>query len=166
MGNFYTDVIKNDLRFNSTKIVKGMDLLEPGTRAATEKLLELAKEQGHDLRVNETYRSQARQTEVFNSGASKLKKVGCHGYGLAVDFALFVDGKYQTQAGPYKFLVDLCKEVGLISGFDWGTPEKKTTFVDAVHVQRIPVFRQNEVFSGEWYPPEDYDPYQDIADNA
>ena len=155
MGNFYTDVLKNDIRFDSTTVIKDVDLLEPGTKAAVQKIIELAAGMGKTLKVTETYRSQARQTEVYNNGASKLKKVGCHGYGLAVDFALFEGKKYIQDGEQYKFLIDLCKEVGMISGIDWGAPDQKHTFIDSGHVQRIPLHRQTEVFNGEWYPPED-----------
>lgn len=162
--SFYDDVIKADPRFDSTETIKDMDLLEPGTKAAVEKLIALAKDAGHDIRVLETFRSQARQTYVFEKGASKLKKVGCHGYGLACDFGVFVNGQYQGNNGLYMFLPELCKQVGLISGIDWGAPDQPHTFVDSGHVQRIPVWRQNAVFAGEWYPPEDYDPYGDTED--
>jgi hypothetical protein len=161
--SFYTDVIMNDPRFNSTETIKDTALLEDGTRNAVMHLIALAKAAGHDLRVLETYRSQARQTMVFNNGTSKLKKVGCHGYGLACDFGVFINGQYQGNNEPYMFLPDLCKQVGLISGIDWGRPDLPHTFVDSGHVQRIPIWRQNSVFDNEWYPPAEYDPYQDQA---
>jgi hypothetical protein len=161
--SFYTDVIQKDFRFNHPETIKDMALMETGTRKAVEKLLQMAKDKGHDLRVLETYRSQARQTEVFNKGFSKLSKVGCHGYGLACDFGVFINGQYQGNNDPYMFLPEMCKEVGLISGIDWGAPDQPHTFIDSGHVQRIPVWRQKAVFAGEWYPPENYDPYKDIA---
>lgn len=160
-SNFYIDVLKNDPRFKTTQVIKDVSLLEPGTRAAVAKLIVLAHEAGHEIRVGETFRSQARQTQVFKAGASKLSKVGCHGYGLAADLQLIVKGKYDPNGNHYKILVPLCKQVGLISGIDWGTPKQKHTFIDAGHVQRIPIFRQAQVFSGVWYPPPNYDPYAD-----
>jgi hypothetical protein len=163
--SFYTEHIAKSAKFNTTEVVKDISFLEPGTRAAVQKLSILAKELGKDLRIAETYRSQSRQLQVYNAGNSKLKKVGCHGYGLACDFVLFTNGKYDTKAEHYNFLVDLCKKVGLISGIDWGYPNQKHTFIDSGHVQRIPVFRQKEVFACSWYPPENYDPYKDIENN-
>jgi hypothetical protein len=159
--SFYTDVLEKDPRFTSTDTIKDMALLEPGTRAAMQKLIELAKAQGHDVRVTETYRSQARQEYVFSQGWSKLQKVGCHGYGIAADLGVFIGGKYMGDNKPYLFLPELCKEVGLISGIDWGNPNIPHNFVDSGHVQRIPVWRQKQVFSGSWYPPEHYNPYED-----
>lgn len=162
MGNFYTDQLRNDKRFASTAVCKDMALLEPGTRAAVVKLLALAQAAGHDLRVGETFRSQARQRQVFQAGASKLSKVGCHGYGLACDLGLFVNGKYEVDGTKYRFLEKLCRAAGLISGADWGDSELKHTFHDWCHVQRVPLFRQAAVFAGQWYPPADYDPYADM----
>jgi len=161
MSNFYIDVIKKDKRFKSTQTIKDISLLEPGTRAAVAKLIVLAHQAGHEIRVAETYRSQSRQTQVFKAGASELSKVGCHGYGLACDLGLYHNGVYDAKGEHYEFFIGLCKQVGLVSGIDWGTPNQNHTFHDWDHVQRIPVFRQNEVFAGTWYPPVDYDPYKD-----
>lgn len=158
---FYDEVLKVDPRFTSTDTIKDVALLETGTRDAVLRLVDLAKAQGHDVRILETYRSQARQEYVFSQGWSKLQRVGCHGYGLACDLGVFINGKYQGDSKPYMFLPELCKQVGLISGIDWGNPDIKHTFVDSGHVQRIPIWRQKQVFSGQWYPPEEYDPYTD-----
>ena len=37
------------------------------------------------------------------------------------------------------------------------------SFRDMDHVQRIPVFRQHDMFAGAFYPATNYDPYQDMA---
>jgi len=85
MASFYEDVIKNDPRIDSVKRVSDMALLEPVTRAAISNIVADAKALGIDLMVFETYRSQARQQELFNQGASKLRVVGVHHFGLACD---------------------------------------------------------------------------------
>src|SRR6058998_2471955 len=85
MPSFYEDVIKNDARFNSAKRVADPELLEPVTRAAIANILQDARALGIELMVFETYRSQARQQELFNQGASKLRVGGVHHYGLACD---------------------------------------------------------------------------------
>lgn len=160
MGSFYTDVIRNSKAFRSDAVCKDMNLLEPGTRKVVFAMVDEAKRQGRDLRVLETYRSQTRQSALFVKRATQLRVVGCHGYGIAADFGVFINGEYQGSNKPYVFLRNLARKHGLISGQDWG--HKRTgSFVDSGHVQRVPVWRQAALFGGSWYPPEDYDPYAD-----
>jgi hypothetical protein len=121
-----------------------------------------AATEGHDLRVLETYRSQTRQSALFVKHATQLRVVGCHGYGVAADLGVFVNGKYQEDDKPYQFLDALARKHSLVSGLTWGHPGPNRGFVDSDHLQRIPVWRQNAMFNGSWYPPEaGYDPYQD-----
>ena len=168
MGNHYTDVIQRDPRYNSANVdtvIKDVMLLEPGTRAAVLQMQRMAAAAGHTLVIGETYRSQRRQSHLFTRGATKLKTVGCHGYGLAADLQLFVRGKYDPDGGHYIFVHTLSVRTGLISGQGWGTSKAHHTFVDADHVQRIPLFRQESVFAGTWYPPVLYDPWRDMVDH-
>jgi len=162
MTNFYSTVIRNSKAFRSDAVCKDVMLLEPGTRAAVLALMAEAKAAGYDLRLLETYRSQTRQSALYVQRATQLRTVGCHGYGVAADFGLFIKGVYQTKNGPYVFLKDLARKHGLISGQDWGHA-KATGFVDSGHVQRVPVWRQPELFNGSFYPQENYDPYADSA---
>lgn len=163
MPTFYDTIIRNSSAFRSDAVCKDMAMLEPGTRAAVLALVDEAKQQGHDLRVLETYRSQTRQSALFMRRATQLRVVGCHGYGVAVDFGVFIDGTYQGDNKPYVFLRELAREHGLVSGQDWGHA-KEGSFVDSGHVQRVPVWRQAGLFGGSWYPPAaGYDPYQDSA---
>lgn len=160
MSTFYDTVIRNSKAFRSDAVCKDMGLLEPGTRGAVLELVADAMAAGHDLRVLETYRSQTRQSALFLKRATQLRTVGCHGYGLAVDFGVFVNGKYAENNTPYLFLRELARKHGLISGQDWGH-SKTGGFVDSGHVQRVPVWRQPVLFSSAWYPTPDYDPYAD-----
>lgn len=161
--SFYSTVIRNSKAFRSDVVCKDMALLEPGTRAAVTNLLVAARgDMKIDLRVLETYRSQTRQSALFMRRATQLRMVGCHGYGVAVDFGVFIDGKYQGDNKPYVFLRELARDHGLISGQDWGHA-KNGGFVDSGHVQRVPVWRQDALFAGSWYPPEVYDPYADSS---
>lgn len=165
MPNFYTTVIRNSKAFRSDAVCKDPALLEPGTRSAVLALIEAAKTEGHDVRLLETYRSQTRQSYLFMRRATQLRTVGCHGYGVAADLGVFVNGKYQEHNGPYVFLRTLAREHGLISGQDWGHA-RTGSFVDSGHIQRVPVWRQLALFAGTWYPAEIYDPYQDsVASN-
>lgn len=160
MTSFYDTIIRNSKAFRSDAVCKDMMLLEPGTRAAVLALVAEAKAEGHDLRVLETYRSQTRQSALFARRATQLRTVGCHGYGVAVDFGVFTNGKYEEGNKPYVFLRTMARKHGLISGQDWGHL-KTGSFVDSGHVQRVPVWRQAALFGGSWYPPADYDPYAD-----
>lgn len=160
--SFYSDVLQKDPRFHSASPIRDVSLLEPGTRAAVARLIVLAHEAGHELQVGETYRSQALQTLDFERHATQLRQVGCHGYGVACDLRMLVNGVYDPNGSHYAFFQGLCRQVGLISGIDWGTPHACHNFHDWDHVQRVPVFRQNALFAGTWYPPVDYDPYADM----
>jgi hypothetical protein len=159
MGNFYTDVISKDPRFKSTDRIADMNLLEPVTRQKVEAIIADAKAHGLDLMVFETYRSQARQELLFNQGATKLRKVGVHNYGLACDIVKSINGQ-PSWKGDFSMLGQLARDHGLIWGGDWGNPGIHHTFVDAVHVQRCTVSRQAALFRGDWYPDDAYDPYQ------
>lgn len=160
MSTFYDTTIRNSPAFHSNAVCKDMAMLEPGTRAAVLALVDEAGKQGHDLRVLETYRSQTRQSALFAKHATQLRTVGCHGYGVAVDFGVFVKGEYQGDNRPYVFLREMARNHGLISGQDWGHAITGS-FVDSGHVQRVPVWRQAALFAGLWYPEPVYDPYAD-----
>lgn len=158
--SFYATVLRNSKAFRSDAVCKDPAMLEPGTRAAVLALIEDAKAQNIDLRLLETYRSQTRQSALYTKHVTQLRTVGCHGYGVAADFGVFVKGVYQEGARPYNILRTLARKHGLISGVDWGHA-KPGSFVDSGHVQRVPVWRQNALFAGAWYPPPVYDPYAD-----
>ena len=162
--SFYDTVLRNSPAFRSDAVCKDPAMLEPGTRAAVLALLADTKTQGADVRLLETYRSQTRQSALFMRHATQLRVVGCHGYGVAADFGVFVKGVYQTSDEAYQFLRHLARKHGLISGIDWGHPVPKG-FEDSDHVQRVPVWRQAALFDGLWFPPENYDPYADSAAN-
>jgi hypothetical protein len=163
-GNFYTDIIlKSAWTRNPGAVCREIAMLEPGTRAKVETFIADAKSLGHDLRVLETYRSQARQSELYREGRTQLAKVGCHGFGVAADLGLFLNGaKYDPRGEDYMFFQALCVKHKLISGIGWGTPHARHTFTDYDHVQNVAIFRQDDLFAGRWYPPPDYDPLDDM----
>jgi hypothetical protein len=160
MGNFYTDVVSKDARFQSTNRIADLALLEPKTRELVQSILTASATAGTKLMVFETFRSQARQIQLFNQGATKLREVGVHHYGLACDIVRDIDGE-PSWKGSFDFLGVLAHKNSLIWGGDWGDPTTKHTFIDADHVQRVTVARQITLFAGTWYPDEDYDPYRD-----
>src|SRR5690348_4713620 len=158
--SFYTDVIAKDKRFHSTAICHDLALLEPVTRQNVLDIIAEAKRIDIDLMPFETYRSTERQLLLFEQGATKLKSVGVHHYGLACDLVRNVGGA-PSWKGSFEFLVGLGKRHGMISGNDWGQPKVRHSFIDADHVQRITLARQPSLFAGAWYPAPDYDPYRD-----
>ncbi len=160
MGNFYTDVIQQDSRFNSPNRVSDPLLLEPVTRQLVQQIMQSAQQMGISVMIFETYRSQARQQELFNQGATQLRTVGVHNYGLACDIVKVVGGE-PSWKGDFSFLGQLAHASGLIWGGDWGNPNIPHTFLDLVHVQRCTVARQAALFAGAWYPDDNYNPYND-----
>src|SRR5215471_1655819 len=151
MGNFYTDVIKKDKRFKSIKPINDLELLEPVTRDKVKQIIADAAKQGIKLMISETYRSQDRQIRLYEQGATQLKTVGVHHYGLACDLVKDINGQ-PSWKGDFKFLRTLAKKNGLIWGGDWGRPNVKPGFYDPYHVQRCRVARQKSLFKGTWYP--------------
>ena len=82
--SFYTDVIQQDPRFHSTECIRDLELLEPGMRAAVAKFDAIAKTLGHELVVTETYRSPARQLQLYQKKLTELKNSSSVSLGFAV----------------------------------------------------------------------------------
>jgi len=160
VGTFYIDVISGDARFASITRIADASLLEPMTRRLVEGLVASAHQMGIEVMIYETYRSQNRQQALFENGASKLRTVGVHHYGLACDIVRRV-GNEPSWKGDFSFMGQLARSCGLIWGGDWGDPDIKHSFIDSVHVQRCTVARQGDLFAGLWYPDASYNPYDD-----
>lgn len=161
MTSFYDDVIKKSKLFASPKRVASLDLLEPIFRAKVQAILDDAAAHDIKLMMFETYRSQTRQQQLYNEGASKLKMVGVHHYGLAADI-VYLRGGEPSWKGDFNFLGQLARAHQLIWGGNWGYPQTPHSFVDSDHVQWCTVGRQAALFRGEWYPAAGYDPYQEL----
>ena len=165
MGSFFSDVLSQDPRFHSRKPLNDLDLLEPVTGGLVQQVMQEAATLGISLMVFETYRSQDRQLDLYDQGKSQLHTVGVHHYGLACDLVRDVCGQPSWQ-GDFSFLRLIARHRKLIWGGDWGNPCQAHTFYDAVHLQRCSVARQVALFRGEWYPDENYDPYEDLEENG
>jgi len=151
VSNFYLDTICPDPRFHSVDRIDDPLLLEPITRQAVQNILAQAAGMGIEVMIFETFRSQPRQQFLWSQGATKLKTVGVHHYGLACDIVKVLDGEPSWQ-GDFSFLGDLAKENELIWGGDWGEPDVVHTFLDGDHVQRCTIIQQSGLFAGNWYP--------------
>ena len=145
--NFYTAVIVNDPRYHSTERINDMALLEPVTRAAVTAIIEEAESQyGIVLQVTETYRSRERQAQLFSQGATHLKDVGTHHWGISADFIKLIQVGGHTEgsySGDWAFLGKLGTEHGFAWGGAWG---------DYDHIQRCTLAQQAGLFAGTWYP--------------
>jgi hypothetical protein len=135
-------------------------LLEAITRQLVQQIVDAAQQIGISVMVFETFRSQARQQDLFDNGATKLRTVGVHNYGLACDIVRVAGGE-PSWKGDFSFLGQLAHSSGLIWGGDWGNPSVAHSFVDSVHVQRCTIARQTGLFAGTWYPDAGYNPYSD-----
>lgn len=155
--SFYDEVIQFDHRFHSRSRVADLDLLEPITRKRIIGLISMASADGVDFMVWETYRSQERQAALYAAGATRLRDVGVHHYGLACDLVRVVAGE-PSWKGDFSILGTLAKAHGLLWGGDWGQPGVHHKFVDSVHVQRCSLHDQAALFAGTFWPDEDYDP--------
>ena len=112
-------MISQDPRFDSVARVSDPSLLEPATRKLVERVISAAQQMGIAIMIYETYRSQDRQQELFSQGATKLRQVGVHHYGLACDVVRVVGGE-PSWKGDFSFLGQLAQSSGLIWGGDWG----------------------------------------------
>lgn len=153
--SFFTDIIQKDRRFHSTLPVLDILLLEPTFRAAILALLRDALVERVTLRLLETYRSVERQEQLFEAGATQLRHVGVHHYGLACDLGIMIGGQVNWKA-DYSILGRLAKKHGLVWGGTWNEPDKPHSFRDYDHIQRIMVEHQSQLFAGTWYPDGTY----------
>jgi hypothetical protein len=160
VGNFYEDVLAGEWGIERCA---DPARLEPVTRAAVASIIAAAKaELGIDLMIFETYRSQARQEQLFAKHATELRTVGVHGYGLACDLVKSIGGQ-PSWAGDFEFLGPLARRFGLVWGGDWGKPANPHGFHDLDHVQRCSVADQAKLFEGTWYPDAAYAPFEAAA---
>ena len=161
MGNFYTDVIAKDLRFDASALVSDLGLLEPDFRTRVLALVEHAGHLGVHLAVLETFRSKRRQKQLFLQHATQLQRVGVHHFGLAADLGVVV-AKHVDWHANYAVIGQLAAQHQLIWGGNWGRPSVKPGFPDFGHVQGVTVERQKALFSGQFYPGPGYDPVADL----
>ncbi len=154
-SNFYLDTISKDSQFHSLSPISDPLLLEPNFRAIIETIIADAATQRTTLIILQTYRSQELQELYFEQGATQLKTVGVHHYGLACDLGIEIGGQINWKA-DYSVLGRLADKHGVIWGGDWGTPNRSHSFRDYDHIQRIAVADQNKLFSGAWYPDANY----------
>ena len=133
IADFFVSKLIPSPDFNNKNQVRDTALLVPEFYALVKKAIAKFNEtyKGVEVVFVETYRSNALQLIHFNNGASKISKNGMHHYGIAVDCAFKVNGKF-TYNGDYKLLRKCFQDVGLHLLGLW----------DMGHVQYIPVDQQ------------------------
>jgi hypothetical protein len=150
--SFYDEVIRKSSQFDSAARVSSLDMLEPTMRASVSALILDAASRGIKLMVFETYRSRQRQEALYQQGATQLRQVGVHHFGLAVDLVKDIDGE-PSWKGSFDFMSVLSLRHNLV----WGGTFKG--FYDACHLQRVAVEDQARLFAGGWYPDANYAPF-------
>jgi len=98
-----------------------------------EELLELCHNEGLNIYIFETYRSEERSNTLYKKGTGVRGGYSFHNYGLAVDF-VFKDNKGNwswSNKYNWKRFGELAKSVGFTWGGDW-------TRMDLAHVQLTP----------------------------
>lgn len=180
--SFYTDVILKSPARLSSDLNRDPALIEPETLRRARAVIADAEIKGITLAIFEGYRSPARQELLFQQKRTQLQKVGCHGYGLAVDLVKQLPATRERRivhwvqrtfggyhpahgslvvgmptmlwswGGDYTFLGKLYRLHELCWGGNW------PGLVDMVHGQRCSVADQSRLFAGTFYPDVGYDP--------
>lgn len=132
--SWYSDKIKINPAYILTQRVNTPDILYPPFGCSLIKLFATARSEGLLICIYETYRSQERQLELFNKGATKLKKNGMHHFGIATDL-IFLD-PHGNPSWDAKYNWARMGKIGQSFGLVWGG--SWSDFVDKPHFQLIP----------------------------
>ena len=131
-----------------TRACRDLNKLSVKGKQACELFLAECKKQGLNVLVTETYRSQARQTYLYEQGRTRpgqivtnVKKVGYHNSGNAWDICKNVKGQEYNDNAFFAKCGEIAKSLGIEWGGYW------TGFVDKPHFQ----------ISDSWQPPKQMD---------
>lgn len=121
---------------NVTVACRDLNKLSANGKAACELFLNKCDKAGLKVLVTETYRSQARQTYLYEQGRTRpgqivtqIKKVGYHNTGNAWDICKNVKGQEYSDSAFFR----KCGEIAKSLGIEWGGYWKG--FVDTPHFQ-------------------------------
>ena len=146
--SWYSEKIKINSAYAIVRRINALDILYPPFACLIIKLFAKARSEKLSVCIYETYRSQERQRELFNKGATKLKKNGMHHFGIAADFVfLDIDGN-PSWDGKYNWA--RMGKIGQSLGLEWGG--SWIDFVDKPHFQLIPAIAsaQAEIIKEEY----------------
>ena len=127
-----------------TRACRDLNKLSPKGKQACELFLAECKKQGLNVLVTETYRSQARQSYLYEQGRTRpgrivtnVEKVGYHNSGNAWDICKNVKGQEYSDNAFFSKCGAIAKTLGIEWGGYW------SGFVDKPHFQ----------ISNSWQPP-------------
>lgn len=115
-----------------------MTTLQPIMKRKGDMVIAEMKRRGFDVKITQGYRSKAEQDKLYAQGRTTPGKIvtnakggqSFHNYGVAIDFAFIVDGKFSWASSlPWGMLGD----VGEKYGMEWGGRWK--SFPDLPHFQ-------------------------------
>ena len=150
--SWYSEKIKPSPLYTQKQRTEVLSLLYPSFLFPLVTLFARARNEGLSVALYETYRSQERQLELFNQGATTLKKNGMHHFGVACDIVFLTATGNPSWAATHNWarLGAIGKSVGLEWGGSW------SGFTDKPHFQLIPatVAAQAKIIAGEYpsYP--------------
>ncbi len=133
IADFYVRTLIKSDKYFSPNPVKDETLLLPEFLTKVKASIKEFNKTYPDVEVIfvETYRSNTLQLTHFNNGASQIRKNGMHHYGIAVDIAFKINGKFSYN-GDYKLLRKCHTAQGLTLLGVW----------DMGHCQYVPVAEQ------------------------
>ena len=120
-----------------------LTLLHAAFRAKVEGVIAALKSKGVPMEVFEAFRSAKRQAELFAQGPNVTRArpwTSLHQYGLAVDFALKIDGRWSWDKSPHwKTLHDIAKPFGLVPlSFEMAHLQPHDVVMSELRVGRFP----------------------------
>lgn len=125
---------------------RDLNKLSAKGKIACELFLKKCEEAGLKVLITETYRSQARQSYLYEQGRTRpgqivtqIKTVGYHNTGMAWDIAKNVKGQEYSDNNFFAKCGEIAKSLGIEWGGYW------TGFVDKPHFQ----------ISNNWTPPKE-----------
>lgn len=145
---WYSEKIKTSPAYRLFERVSALDLLYPPFATSLVKLFATARSESLPIMIFETYRSQERQLDLFNKGATTLKRNGMHHFGVAADIVFLINGAPSWAATHnWARLGKIGQDFGLEWGGAWGG------FIDKPHFQLIPAtFTAQAQIVAEQYP--------------
>lgn len=110
---------------------KNISDLHPYVTGLCNKLIELCKREGINIIVTSTLRDTEYQRHLYENvpGSTNTPLVGPHGFGLAFDVALIINGKADWKSSLWNKIGQLGKSLGLEWGGDW------KSIIDKPHFQ-------------------------------